>query len=165
MKPQFQPDEPFISFVSRSARFLGLSGVGDLVRDVGVPLGAFLKGNRDAITRVAKVLGVDPEAAVFRSFRRIDAQNTQVLNLTLRENRLLRGKSRVCPACLRSDTGTAAEIATRRAVSILSVIASRIFSVAPITLSKSGQVGGFALSLNPEVASTTRQNSLPGVGP
>ncbi|MFU8899799.1 MAG: hypothetical protein ACNA7L_12960, partial [Roseinatronobacter sp.] len=94
MKPQFQPDEPFISFVSRSARFLGLSGVGDLVRDVDVPLGAFLKGNRDAITRVAKVLGVDPEAAVFRSFRRIDAQNTQVLNLTLRENRLLRGKSR-----------------------------------------------------------------------
>lgn len=105
MKRHFQSDETFVSFVSRSARSFGLSGAEDLVRDVGVSLGSFHKGHRDTITKVAKVLGVDPEMAFAQSFRRIDAQNTKLLNMTLREKRLLRGKLRVCPACLRSDIG------------------------------------------------------------
>ena len=105
MKLDFHPDELFISFVSRFARSQGLAGVADLLRDVEVPIGGFHKGNRDAIATVAGVLNVDPEAALTRSFRRVDAQRSELMKLSLGERWLIRGQYRVCPACLRADIG------------------------------------------------------------
>ena len=105
MKLDFHPDELFISFVSRFARSQGLAGVADLLRDVGVPIGGFHKGNRDAIAKVASVLNVDSEAALARSFRRVDAQRSELMKLSLGERWLIRGQYRVCPACLRTDIG------------------------------------------------------------
>ncbi|MCC5960294.1 MAG: TniQ family protein [Rhodobacteraceae bacterium] len=105
MTLQFHSDELFISHVSRFARLQGLAGVGDLLGDVGVSAGDFHKGNRHAITKVAGVLNVDPEAAFARSFRRVDAQASEFMKLTLRERWLLRARFRICPACLRADIG------------------------------------------------------------
>lgn len=105
VKLHFHPDELFVSFVSRFARLQGLDGVFDLLRDVNVHAGEFHKGDRDAITKVAAVLNVDPAQALARSFRRVDAPTSELLNLTFRERSLLRGQFRVCPACLRADIG------------------------------------------------------------
>lgn len=90
MKLHFNPDEElFVSFVSRFSRLQGLEGVFDLLRDLNVHVGEFHKGDRDAITRVAAVLNVDPAQALARSFRRVDAPTCELLNITFRERSLL----------------------------------------------------------------------------
>ncbi|MBQ1204193.1 MAG: TniQ family protein [Loktanella sp.] len=103
----FHSDELFVSYVSRRARALGLAGTLDFLRDLDVGRAAVLDGDGDTIKRVAVALDVNPDAALRQTFQRGSNQDVVLCDMNLKEKWVLRGKFRVCPACIRADIGPA----------------------------------------------------------
>ncbi|OSP54296.1 TniQ family protein [Pseudoruegeria sp. SK021] len=102
----FHDDELFTGYVSRCARALSLTSVVDFLADLRALQADFQSGQPEAISRVAKALGVDPARAKWQTFSRDDGQNVRLAGVVLHDKRLLRSQFRVCPACLRADIGT-----------------------------------------------------------
>jgi uncharacterized tellurite resistance protein B-like protein len=68
---ELRTDELFASFVSRTARANGISGLEDLLLDLTVNPSDFHSGEVNAIKRVAEVVGIDTEDAMRLSFRKV----------------------------------------------------------------------------------------------
>ncbi len=96
----------FISFLSRSARNWGASGVFDLLIDLSLAKSGTLRGEGADIRKIARVLGVDPDLAMHQTFQRDHGNDVRLGGQIFQKQRLLRGQFRICPGCFREDIGS-----------------------------------------------------------
>ncbi|AVW91380.1 TniQ family protein [Celeribacter baekdonensis] len=128
---KFHDDELLISFLSRRARALGVSGVFDLLLDLSLPRRGVLNGAADDIKKISETFGVDFDRAMHQTFQRENGQDVLLGGQVFQDQRLLRGQFRVCPACLREDIG--AELTEKTALNAYARMAWSIgnFRVCP----------------------------------
>ena len=100
-----QLDEATASFMSRLAFANGIPTITDFLMDAELTMAGFLKGDPRVFRKVSDLSGV----AVCDLLRQACVPNGSsryhLLGHDLGKQHLLRGESRVCPACLRDDTG------------------------------------------------------------
>jgi len=95
---KFHDDELLISFLSRRARALGVSGVFDLLLDLSLPRRGVLNGAVDDIKKISETFDVDFDRAMHQTFQRENGQDVLLGGQVFQDQRLLRGQFRVCPA-------------------------------------------------------------------
>lgn len=98
------PDETTASFVSRLAFANGVPTIADLLMDAELTMAGFLKGEPKVFRKVSDLSGVAVYDLMRQACVPIGPSRYQLLGHDLRKQHLLRGESRVCPACLRGDT-------------------------------------------------------------
>ena len=100
----FQPDETTASFVSRLAFANGVPTISDLLMDAELTMARFLKGDPKVFRKVSDLSGVPVCDLMRQACVPTGSSRYQLLGHDLGQKHLLRGESRVCPACLRGDT-------------------------------------------------------------
>ena len=100
----FHPDETTASFVSRLAFANGVPTIADLLLDAELTMAGFLKGDPKVFSKISDLSGVAVCDLMRQACVPTGLSRYQLLGHDLGKQHLLRGESRVCPACLRSDT-------------------------------------------------------------
>lgn len=102
---QLRPDETTASFVSRLAFANGVPTISDLLMDAELTMAGFLKGDPKVFVMISDLSGVAVSDLMEQACVPKGLSRYQLRGHHLGKQHLLRGVSRVCPACLRSDTG------------------------------------------------------------
>lgn len=98
-----QPDETTASFVSRLAFANGVLTISELLMDAELTMAGFLKGDPKVFAKVSDLSGVAVGDLMKQACVPHGLSRYQLLGHDLGKQHLLRGVSRVCPACLRGD--------------------------------------------------------------
>ena len=97
--------ESATSFVSRLAASKGALSTADYCVDVGLRYSDLRLGRADAIDRLAELGDVDREVLERQSCVRLEQPDVRFLNVTFPLNAVDLSRVRLCPACLRADSG------------------------------------------------------------
>lgn len=97
-------DETTASFVSRLAFANGVPTVADLLLDAEVTMAQFLKGERRAFEALEELSGVAADDLMQQAFILVEPHVYEIFGHRIGQQHLLRGESRICPACFRQDT-------------------------------------------------------------
>lgn len=100
----FHPDETTASFVSRLAVANGVPTIADLLMDAELSMAEFLKGDPKVFRKISDLSGVAVCDLMRQACVPTGPSRYQLRSHELGKQHLLRGESRVCPACLRGDT-------------------------------------------------------------
>jgi hypothetical protein len=99
-------DETAASFVSRLAAANGLPSIAELLMDAEHSMAEFLKGDQGAFKTLAALSGVSLDDLTRQAFIPTGISRYRCMGQELGMRNLLRGRSRICPACFREDTGS-----------------------------------------------------------
>ncbi|WP_162183569.1 TniQ family protein [Halocynthiibacter namhaensis] len=97
-------EETTASFVSRLAFANGVPTVADLLLDAEVTMAQFLKGERRAFEALEELSGVATDDLIQQAFILVEPHVYEIFGHRIGQQHLLRGESRICPACFRQDT-------------------------------------------------------------
>lgn len=106
---EHHPLESATSLISRLAARHGAASVTDFCRDIALPYKALLRGNRDAIEKLACLAGCDADAFGRVSIRNLGRNTLRLRDEVATTHTLHRSRIRVCPGCIRQDAGSAGE--------------------------------------------------------
>lgn len=99
-------DETAASFASRLAAANGLPNIAELLMDAEHSMAGFLKGDHRTFRTLAALGGVTRDDLTQHAFIPTGISTYRCMGQDFGKQSLLRGRSRICPACLREDTGT-----------------------------------------------------------
>lgn len=107
-------DETAASFASRLAAANGIPSVAELLMDAEHSMARFLKGDQKTFKTLSALGGVAIDDLTQHAFIPTGVSTYRCMGQELGMHNLLRGRSRICPACFRGDTG--AELTRNTAV-------------------------------------------------
>lgn len=98
-------DETAASFASRLAAANGIPTIADLLMDAELSMAEFLKGDSKTFDTLAALGGVALDDLIRHAFIPTGISTYRCMGHEFGMRNLLRGRSRICPACFREDTG------------------------------------------------------------
>ena len=98
-------DEATASFASRLAAANGLPSIAELLMDAELSMAEFLKGDQETIKTLAALGGVTFADLTRQAFVPLGVSTYRCMGQQFGMYNLLRGRSRICPACFRGDAG------------------------------------------------------------
>jgi hypothetical protein len=98
-------DETAASFASRLAAANGLPSIAELLMDAEHSMSGFLRGDQETFETLAALGGVTLGDLTQQAFIPTGISTYRCMGQELGKKNLLRGRSRICPACFREDTG------------------------------------------------------------
>jgi hypothetical protein len=98
-------DEETASFASRLAAANGLPSIVELLMDAELSIAEFLKGDQETIKTLAALGGVTFADLTRQAFVPSGVSTYRCMGQQFGMYNLLRGRSRICPACFRGDAG------------------------------------------------------------
>lgn len=98
-------DETAASFASRLAAANGIPSIAELLMDAEHSMAQFLKGDQKTFKTLAVLGGVTLDDLTQHAFIPTGISTYRCMGQELGMRNLLRGRSRICPACFREDAG------------------------------------------------------------
>ena len=105
-KVALHADETAASFASRLAAANGLPSIAELLLDAEHSMAGFLKGDPETFKTLAALGGVTLDKLMRQAFIPSGISTYRCMGQELGKQNLLRGRSRICPACFREDSGS-----------------------------------------------------------
>ena len=99
-------DETAASFASRLAAANGLPNIAELLLDAEHSMAGFLKGDQETFKTLAALGGVTLDNLTRQAFIPSGISAYRCMGQEFGKRNLLRGRSRICPACFREDSGS-----------------------------------------------------------
>lgn len=99
-------DETAASFASRLAAAYGLPSIAELLMDAEHSMAGFLKGDLETFKTLAALGGLTLDDLTRQAFIPSGISTYRCMGQEFGKQNLLRGRSRICPACFREDTGS-----------------------------------------------------------
>lgn len=98
-------DETAASFASRLAAANGIPSIAELLMDAGYSMPGFLKGDHRTFSTLATLGGITCDDLTQHAFIPTGISTYRCMGQDFGKQSLLRGRSRICPGCLREDAG------------------------------------------------------------